>query len=111
MIWEKDEKGDKNWIGWMIWEKDEKGEEWNRWKRDKSGRFLKLEVKSVGLLEFAFSYSPEWNVFNSTIRELSWSVILMGFSTISGPILGTLDNMSKILRARLETNIFLSWKE
>ena len=62
MIWEKDEKGDKNWIGWMIWEKDEKGEEWNRWKRDKSGRFLKLEVKSVGLLEFAFSHSPEWNV-------------------------------------------------
>ena len=37
--------------------------EWNRWKRDKSGRFLKLEVKSVGLLEFAFSHSPEWNVF------------------------------------------------
>ena len=95
----------------MIWEKDEKGEEWNRWKRDKSGRFLKLEVKSVGLLEFAFSHSPEWNVFNSTTRELSWSVMLMGISNISGPILGTLDYMSKTLRARLEIDIFLSWKE
>ena len=36
--------------------------EWfeKRVKKEQSGRFLKLEVKSVGLLEFACSLSPEW---------------------------------------------------